>query len=80
MSSLLTVLGCFLFFGGGLWLLFVAFQESILWAAGCMLIPFVSLIFTIMHWSEAKAPFLTHLTGLVLLVFGALLRGPSPAG
>jgi hypothetical protein len=79
MSSLLIVLGCFLCFGGGFWLLYVAFQESVLWAVGCVLIPFVSLIFTIMHWSEAKAPFLTHLAGVVLLVIGGLLRSPSPS-
>lgn len=53
---------------GGIWLLVVAFQESIGWGLACLIIPFVSLIFVIMYWDKAKKPFLLNLVGAVLLV------------
>jgi hypothetical protein len=78
MGSLLLILGFILCIGGGFWLLYVASQESLFWALGCLLIPFVSLVFTIMHWSEAKGPFITHAVGFAMIVIGTLLNGPSP--
>lgn len=78
MGSLLLILGYMLCIGGGFWLLYVAFQESLIWAVCCLLIPFVSLIFTIMHWSEAKGPFIVHVVGIVLIVLGSLISGPAP--
>jgi len=40
-------------------------------------VPFVSLIFVIVHWSEAKKPFLRGLIGIPFFVLGAIL---APAG
>jgi hypothetical protein len=53
---------------GTIWLIFAAFRESILWGLCALLIPFVSLIFAVTHWAEAKRPAL-------LLEAGALLSG-----
>lgn len=78
MGALLVILGSILLLGGGIWLLVVAFQESIWWGLGCLLIPFVSLVFVIMHWSESKGPFFVQIAGLVVLVLGAVLSGPPP--
>ena len=61
----------------GIHLLIVAFQTSILWGLGYLFIPFVSLIFVIVHWSEAKTPFLRSLIGVALVILGMVL---SPAG
>ena len=61
----------------GIHLLSVAFQTSILWGLGYLFIPFVSLIFVIVHWSEAKTPFLRSLIGVALVILGMVL---SPAG
>ena len=82
MGTLLLVLGCILMLGGGIWLLVVAFQESLLWCLCCMLVPFVSLVFVIMHWSESKHPFFVQLAGVVLAVLGVVLGAPAatPAG
>lgn len=82
MGSLLLILGSILLIGGGIWLLVVAFQESLLWGLGCLLIPFVSLVFVIMNWSESKNPFLVQIAGLVLCVLGVVISAPSapPAG
>lgn len=47
-----------------------AFQTHILWGLGYLIVPFVSLIFVIMHWDVAKKPFLMSLLTLVILFVG----------
>ncbi len=78
MGTLLVILGVILMIIGGVWLLVEAFKESILWGLGSIFIPFVGLVFAIMHWSECKVPFLIHVAGLVLFVAGSVLSGPPP--
>jgi hypothetical protein len=39
-----------------------------------LFIPFVSLIFVIVHWAEAKTPFLRALGGAALIFVGMLLN------
>lgn len=60
---------------GGIMLLIVAFRESVLWGIGCLIIPFVALIFVIMHWSAAKKAFFIQLAGLALIFIGVVLGG-----
>ena len=60
---------------GGTWFFVVAFRESVLWGLGCIFVPFVSLIFLIMHWDEAGKPFLIKLAGIVPMVAGAAMTG-----
>ena len=67
----LLILGGILSFVGGIWLLIAAFQTSVWWGLGSLLLPFVSLIFVIMHWQVAKKPFLISLVGAVLLLVAA---------
>lgn len=57
----------------GIQLLITAFQTSILWGLGYIFVPFVSLIFVIVHWAEAKKPFLRGLIGVPFIVLGAIL-------
>lgn len=78
MGSLLLILGFILCLGGGIWLLIEAFKESVLWGLGCLLVPFVGLIFAIMHWSECKVPFLINVAGTVLVVIGTIMSAPAP--
>jgi hypothetical protein len=67
MDSLLFYAGAIVAIIGGLWLLIMAFQTSIAWGIACLLLPFVSLIFVITHWDEAKPAFLTSLGGMGLI-------------
>jgi hypothetical protein len=62
---------------GGIWLLVVAFQESVGWGIACLLIPFVSLVFVIMHWDKAKKPFLVNLLGAAIIIVGGAALGGS---
>ena len=51
--------------------------ESILWGLGCIFVPFVSLIFLIMHWDTAGKPFLIQLAGVVAVIAASVMIGPS---
>lgn len=81
-GGILAILGLLLIFVGSIWLLIRAFQVSILWGLGSLFIPFVGLIFVILHWGAAKQPFLIMIGGIVLSVIGSVLGGGSgmPAG
>lgn len=70
-GSLLYWVGILISAVGGIWLLVVAFQESVLWGLGCLFIPIVSLVFVIMHWEKGGKPFLVSLGGGVIAVVGA---------
>lgn len=57
----------------GIILLIKAFQTSLWWGLGYLLIPFVALIFVFVHWDVAKKPFLMSLLCIPFFVVGSLL-------
>ena len=61
----------------GIILLIRAFEVGILWGLGYIFIPFVSLIFVIVHWEDAKSPFLKGLLAIPFLILGVLLNPGS---
>jgi len=65
----------------GIRLLILAFQKSIWWGLGSLLVPFVGLIFVVMHWAEAGKIFLIGLAFSVLTFIGMALGafGGRPA-
>jgi hypothetical protein len=62
---------------GGIWIIVIAFQDSVLWGLGSLLIPLVALVFVIQHWEETKKPFLIEIGGIVLAVAGGAMAGSS---
>jgi hypothetical protein len=62
------MLSMFVLFAAAIWLIVAAFRVSILWGVAVFLIPFASLVFIVVHWQEAKAPFLAHIAGILLIV------------
>lgn len=77
LGTALLFLGIAISAVAGIWFLVVAFRQSILWGLGCLFVPFVSLIFLIVHWSEAKRPFLWSLIALIPIIAGVALSGGS---
>lgn len=77
LGTALLFLGLAISVVAGIWFLVVAFRQSILWGLGCLFVPFVSLIFLIVHWSEAKRPFLWSLIALIPIIAGAALSGEN---
>jgi hypothetical protein len=62
-------------------LLIVAFKTSVLWGLGFIFVPFVNLIFLLVHWDEAKSPFLKGLLGIPFCMLGAYLTDAgAPSG
>ena len=57
----------------GLILMITAFEAGILWGLGYLFIPLVSVIFVILHWEDAKSPFLKGLLALPLAIAGLIL-------
>lgn len=76
-------LGLLLSLVGGLWLVILAFRQSVLWGLAVFFIPFASLFFIVRYWTEARAPFFVSLVSIVLILvgasFGALTASPFGA-
>lgn len=80
LGTILFIVGLIISTFAGIWFLVVAFRQSVLWGLGCLLVPFVSLIFLIIHWSEAKRPFVWSLIALLPIFAGIALSGQFRAG
>jgi hypothetical protein len=79
LGGILSVVGFIVMLVGAIMFLIAAFREHILWGLGTLFVPFVGLIFLIMHWDVAKKPFLIQLLGIPFVVIGALLAGGGGA-
>ena len=73
LGMILLVIGFIGMFITSIWFLIVAFQESPLWGLGCIFLPFISLIFLVMHWDKAAKPFLASLACILPVVAGMMI-------
>ena len=67
----IQVIGLIIFIIGGIGLLIAAFRISILWGVGCIIVAPAVLVFTVLHWTEAKNPFLLQLLGFAVILISA---------
>ena len=79
MGTIMVLIGGLMMLVGGIMLLVAAFQQSVLWGLGCLFVPFVSLIFVIMFWNDAKNAFLIQIAGIGVYVVGAFVIGAGGA-
>lgn len=54
----------------GFQLLFLAFEASIWWGLAYLFIPLAALVFLLLHWQDAKGPFVRKMFGLGLALLG----------
>lgn len=73
LGGIIAVVGLIIAFIGGIKILILAFQESILWGLGSLLLGFVSLIFVAMHWEKSKDAFLMNLGGCAIMFLGGMM-------
>lgn len=66
MGEALAIIGAILLLVGYVWLLILAFSESVLWGVGSLLCGLVALIFGVTRWPETKVPVLLYAAGLVV--------------
>ena len=50
------------------WFIIAAFRVSLLWGLLVLFVPFLDLMFLIVHWDDAKRPFLCGLLALTALI------------
>jgi signal peptidase I len=64
------IAGAVVWLVGAVWFLVVAFRQHVLWGLGSLFVPFVALVFLIMHWRKALLPAGVYLLGFVLVAGG----------
>ncbi len=81
-AGVLMAIGGIIMLVGGIMFLIVAFKESVLWGLGSMFVPFVSLVFLIKFWGQAKKPFFIQLAGLPFYLIGwvMMLKAAASVG
>ena len=77
-GAVIAILGIAIAFFGGLWFLVAAFRESIWWGLACLFIPIVSLFFLVVHWPQARKPFLLQLLGIVIIAVAIIVSPHTP--
>jgi hypothetical protein len=77
LGMILMVLGVTIGLVGYIWIVVIAFDESILWGLGSLFIGLVALIFVLMHWDRAAKPFLINLAGCALLFLGSFMSASA---
>ena len=68
---MLLIIGLIIFIIGGIGFLIAAFKNSLLWGLGCLILSPISIIFLILHWSDAKNPFFLQLIGVAIMFIGS---------
>lgn len=63
-------IGVALMFFGGVWIIINGFKKSVWWGLGCLIIPFVALIFGLLNFAQNKIPLLLYVLGLILFFAG----------
>ena len=74
-GMILMGIGCIGIVVGGIWFLIETFKTGALWGLGCLFVPFVSLIWLVLHWQQGSKPFLLQLAGMGVGVLGAMMGG-----
>ncbi|MCP4611808.1 MAG: hypothetical protein GY845_24155 [Planctomycetes bacterium] len=71
---IILVVGVIITIVGGVRFVIAAFEESVWWALGVLLLPIVSPIFLILHFDDAWRPALNYAIGFILVLLGTFLR------
>ena len=75
-STILLILGLLVGCVGGILTLIAAFRQHVGWGVACLLFSPTQLLFTILHWAEAKLGFFVSLVGTAFLI-GGLVTSPD---
>ena len=77
LASVVVIAGFAALVIGAIWLIVLAFQQGIGWGLAVLFIPLVSLVFGVLYWSITRTAMLCHIAGIVLVLLGLALGGPS---
>lgn len=71
---LIGVLAMFIF---GIWMLVLAFKDSILLGVLSLIIPFVIIYAVVKTWPASKTPLIGYLVGMAITFLGTLIGGAA---
>lgn len=72
---LVYLMSLILILGGAIWLVVIAFKDSVVWGLVVLFVPFAALVFVVKNWEKTKASFAAQVIGYTILFF----FGPSPS-
>ena len=73
LAIILLLVGLVLTLIGSITFLIASFRESIWWGLGILFLPFVGMVFLIMHWSVAAKPLGIYMLGFVFCIIAAII-------
>ncbi len=73
MANALLLIGSILAIAGTIWLLVVAFRDSLAMGLGTLLIPFFAIYTLVRYWPESKYPMALNLGGILAIILGLSL-------
>lgn len=73
MANALLLIGSALALAGAIWLLVVAFRDSLAMGLGTLLVPFFAIYAMVRYWPESKYPVALNLGGTLLLILSLSL-------
>lgn len=73
LSTVILVIGWIVAILGGLALLVAAFKESVFWGLLCIFVSPTMIVFVVLHWDDAKGPFLVQLAGMGLIILSVIV-------
>ena len=76
---IVLVAGVIITIVGGARFVIAAFEESVWWGFGVLLLPIVSPVFLILHFSDSWRPAVNFAVGFVLVLLGTYLRFAAQA-
>jgi hypothetical protein len=79
LGTILSGLGGLAALVGTIWIVVIAFKESIAWGIGSFLCFIVLLIYVAQHWEATKKPFLIWVGGVALTVVARVIGGGGAA-
>ena len=79
-GSALVIIGYILMAVESIWVLVLAFQDSVVLGILSLIIPFVIIYATVKTWPESKTPLLSYLAGFAVALIGAVIVGAGEAG
>ncbi len=69
---ILMGIGGLMLVAGNIWFLVEMFRTSILWGLGGLFVPFVTLIWLVLHWDQGAKPFGLSILGAVVCILTAI--------
>jgi hypothetical protein len=68
MVMVLAIVGGMMALVGWVWVMIIAFSESVPWGVGIFCFSPVAIVFGVLHWDDAKVPTILYSAGLILAI------------